>query len=347
MAKTLSRLNPGSDIKNIVDAIIKSSNSLLSIISDVLDFSKIEANRIELEEKSFDVSQIFENIESLYKTVAEDKGLFFKINKDSSVPQLVYGDALRYKQILINLVANAIKFTDSGSVLINVSACNTDDKQILITTEVKDTGIGIKNEDIDKLFDSFLQLDSSTTKKYTGTGLGLAIAKSFCTMMGGEINVESQFGKGSSFILKIPFKLPIDEMLCTQNKNNENNKSDCRVLVVEDDTLNQIYLKSFLTSKGFIVDSAYNGLQAIEKFEIGKYNIILMDGQMPEMDGFEATRIIREKEKDKGIRTPVIAITGYAVSGDEERFLKVGMDSYITKPFDENKLIETINKLIS
>jgi len=347
MAKTLSRLNPGSDIKNIVDAIIKSSNSLLSIISDVLDFSKIEANKIEMEEKNFDVSQIFENIESLYKTVAEDKGLLFKINKDSSVPQFVYGDALRYKQILINLVANAIKFTDSGSVLININACNTDDKQILITTEVKDTGIGIKNEDIDKLFDSFLQLDSSTTKKYAGTGLGLAIAKSFCSMMGGEINVESQFGKGSSFILKIPFKLPIDEMLCVQNKNSENNKSDCRVLVVEDDTLNQIYLKSFLTSKGFIVDSAYNGLQAVEKFEIGKYNIILMDGQMPEMDGFEATRIIREKEKDKSIRTPVIAITGYAVSGDEERFLKVGMDSYITKPFDENKLIETINKLIS
>ncbi|MDX9932151.1 MAG: PAS domain S-box protein [Bacteroidales bacterium] len=345
MAKTLSRTNFNKDVQEIVDAILSSSDNLLHIINDVLDLSKIEANRIELENKDFDVNAVFSEVSSVYKSLAEGKGLKFEIHKDASVPARLRGDGNRFRQMVINLTGNAVKFTDKGSVILHVSASTAEDGHTIITTEVSDTGIGIKKEDFGKLFHSFTQLDSSTTKKFSGTGLGLAIVKSFAEMMGGDIKVESEFGHGSRFILTIPFNPPLSDAEETNIVTDEPVQSECKVLLVEDDALNQMYLKGFLSSKGMIVDSAYNGLQALEKYDAAKYDIILMDGQMPQMDGFEATRIIREKETQSGIHTPIIAITGYAISGDEERFLKVGMDSYITKPFDENRLIEVIKKL--
>ncbi|HPF01032.1 MAG TPA: PAS domain S-box protein [Bacteroidales bacterium] len=345
MAKTLSRTNFNKDVQEIVEAILTSSDNLLHIINDVLDLSKIEANRIELEDKDFNVNAVFGEVSSVYKSVAEGKGIKFEIRKDASVPARLRGDGNRFRQMVINLTGNAVKFTDKGSVILHVSASTAEDGQTIITTEVSDTGIGIKKEDFGKLFHSFTQLDSSTTKKFSGTGLGLAIVKSFAEMMGGDIKVESEFGHGSRFILTIPFNAPLSDAEETNIVTDEPVQSECKVLLVEDDALNQMYLKGFLSSKGMIVDSAYNGLQALEKYDAEKYDIILMDGQMPQMDGFEATRIIREKETQSGIHTPIIAITGYAISGDEERFLKVGMDSYITKPFDENRLIEVIKKL--
>lgn len=345
MAKTLSRTNFNKDVQEIVEAILTSSDNLLHIINDVLDLSKIEANRIELEDKDFNVNAVFSEVSSVYKSVAEGKGIKFEIRKDASVPARLRGDGNRFRQMVINLTGNAVKFTDKGSVILHVSASTAEDGHTIITTEVSDTGIGIKKEDFGKLFQSFTQLDSSTTKKFSGTGLGLAIVKSFAEMMGGDIKVESEFGHGSRFILTIPFNAPLSDAEETNIVTDEPVQSECKVLLVEDDALNQMYLKGFLSSKGMIVDSAYNGLQALEKYDAAKYDIILMDGQMPQMDGFEATRIIREKETQSGIHTPIIAITGYAISGDEERFLKVGMDSYITKPFDENRLIEVIKKL--
>ncbi|MGD9492111.1 MAG: PAS domain S-box protein [Bacteroidales bacterium] len=345
MAKTLSRTNFNKDVQEIVDAILSSSDNLLHIINDVLDLSKIEANRIELEDKDFNVNAVFSEVSSVYKSVAEGKGIKFEIRKDASVPARLRGDGNRFRQMVINLTGNAVKFTDKGSVILHVSASTAEDGHTIITTEVSDTGIGIKKEDFGKLFHSFTQLDSSTTKKFSGTGLGLAIVKSFAEMMGGDIKVESEFGHGSRFILTIPFNAPLSDAEETNIVTDEPVQTECKVLLVEDDALNQMYLKGFLSSKGMSVDSAYNGLQALEKYDAAKYDIILMDGQMPQMDGFEATRIIREKETQSGIHTPIIAITGYAISGDEERFLKVGMDSYITKPFDENRLIEVIKKL--
>ncbi|HBG69336.1 MAG: hypothetical protein A2W93_16225 [Bacteroidetes bacterium GWF2_43_63] len=345
MAKTLSRTQLSNDVQDIVDAILTSSDNLLNIINDVLDLSKIEANRIELENKDFNVDGIFNEVRSMFKSVAINKSLHFEIRKDVSVPARLRGDEIRLRQMVINLVGNAVKFTDKGSVNVRVSATPAPDGQTLLTTEVEDTGIGIKKEDIGKLFQSFTQLDSSSTKKFSGTGLGLAIVKSFAEMMGGEISVESEFGSGSRFVLKIPFNVALSEPEKTEIVSEDTTPAECRVLLVEDDALNQLYLKGFLTSKGMIVDSAFNGLQALEKYEINTYDVILMDGQMPQMDGFEATRRIREKEKYSGLHIPIIAITGYAITGDEERFLKVGMDSYITKPFDENRLIAVIRKL--
>lgn len=345
MAKTLSRTQLSSDVQDIVDAILTSSDNLLNIINDVLDLSKIEANRIELDDKDFDVNGVFNEVRSLFQSAAINKRIKFEIRNDASVPSRLRGDGNRFRQMVINLVGNAVKFTDDGSVIVSVAAVAAQNDRTMLITEVADTGIGIKKEDFGKLFQSFSQLDSSSTKKFSGTGLGLAIVKSFAGMMGGEISVESEFGSGSRFILKIPFNAALSEPEKTEIVPEDTTPAECRVLLVEDDALNQMYLKGFLTSKGMIVDSAFNGLQALEKYEAATYDIILMDGQMPKMDGFEATRIIREKEKYSGLHIPIIAITGYAISGDEERFLKVGMDSYITKPFDENRLIAVIKKL--
>lgn len=345
LANTLTRANLSSDIQEIVNAIKISSGNLLNIINDVLDLSKIEANRVELANEEFEARNVFREVCSLFRSGAENKGLKFSCEVDDSVPQLLKGDMVRFKQMVVNLAGNAVKFTDNGSVTIHARAEKADDRTIIIT-EVKDSGIGIKKEDFDKLFRSFSQLDSSTTKKYAGTGLGLAIVKSFADMMGGDISVESEYGVGSTFTLKIPF-MTVEKAAGRSESDIDEQKNieQCRVLLVEDDAINQMYLKGFLKSNGMIVDSAFNGLQALEKYESGEYDVILMDGQMPKMDGFEATRIIREKEKDSGKHTPVIAITGYAIKGDEERFINAGMDSYITKPFDENKLLEVIRKL--
>ncbi|MPM08614.1 Sensor histidine kinase RcsC [bioreactor metagenome] len=345
LANTLTRANLSSDIQEIVNAIKISSGNLLNIINDVLDLSKIEANRVELANEEFEARNVFREVCSLFRSGAENKGLKFSCEVYDSVPQLLKGDMVRFKQMVVNLAGNAVKFTDNGSVTIHARAEKADDRTIIIT-EVKDSGIGIKKEDFDKLFRSFSQLDSSTTKKYAGTGLGLAIVKSFADMMGGDISVESEYGVGSTFTLKIPF-MTVEKAAGRSESDIDEQKNieQCRVLLVEDDAINQMYLKGFLKSNGMIVDSAFNGLQALEKYESGEYDVILMDGQMPKMDGFEATRIIREKEKDSGKHTPVIAITGYAIKGDEERFINAGMDSYITKPFDENKLLEVIRKL--
>jgi len=345
MAKTLARTPLSNEVQDIVSAILTSSDNLLHIINDVLDLSKIEANRIDLEQNDFMVKGVFDEVSSIFKTVASSKGVLFEMNIDHTVPALLRGDGNRLRQMVINLTGNAVKFTDRGSVRVDVSATPTENGGVLLTTVVSDTGIGIKKEDFGKLFQTFSQLDSSTTKKFSGTGLGLAIVKSFAEMMGGEINVDSELGKGSRFTLKIPF-LPAE----TQQENIEDKVAEtgviqCRVLLVEDDALNQMYLKGFLKEMGMQVDSAFNGIQAIEKFDANPYDVILMDGQMPQMDGFEATHIIREKEKLSGRHTPVVAITGYAIKGDEERFMNAGMDSYITKPFDENKLIEVIRRL--
>lgn len=345
LANTLTRSNLSSDIQEIVNAIKISSGNLLNIINDVLDLSKIEANRIELANEDFEIRNVFSEVSSLFRSSAENKGLNFICEVDESVPEFLKGDMVRFRQMVVNLAGNAVKFTDKGSISIFAKAEKDNDRTTLIT-EVRDSGIGIKKEDYDKLFRSFSQLDSSTTKKYAGTGLGLAIVKSFADMMGGEISVDSEYGIGSTFTLKIPFmsvKKAADRS--ESDIDEQKNIGQCRVLLVEDDALNQMYLKGFLKSNGMIVDSAFNGLQALEKYEAGEYDIILMDGQMPKMDGFEATRIIREKEQESGKHTPVVAITGYAIKGDEERFINAGMDSYITKPFDENKLLEVIRKL--
>jgi PAS domain S-box-containing protein len=346
LSNTLSRSEINAEHREIVESIKISSNNLLNILNDILDFSKIEANKVEISNNVFDVEIVIKDVYSAYKTMAENKklSLLYQLNKD--VPPLLFGDSGKLKQMVINLVGNALKFTESGSININVSQTKTEGDLVLLKIEVSDTGIGIMKEDYDRMFQSFTQLDSSTTKSFAGTGLGLAIVKRYAQLMKGSVNFISEYGKGSTFIIEIPFGIPKEHQIEVKQiiKAMDFSKHHIRLLLAEDDGINQLYLKGLLTGHGILVDTAYNGLQALEKFDANSYDIILMDGQMPKMDGFEATRSIRIREQTKNTHTPIIAITGYAVSGDKEKFLASGMDDYVSKPIDENKLIELIEK---
>ena len=345
LSNMLAKAEMSNENKEMLNSILISSNNLLNIINDILDFSKIEAKKVSIVNVNFDIENIINEIYSIFKPTAEHKKIDFICEFENDVPPVLFGDGGKLKQIIINLTSNAIKFTESGFVKILISKNKIENKKINLKIEISDSGIGIKKKDFKKLFQSFTQLDSSTTKLFSGTGLGLAIIKNLSELMNGNISFASEYGKGSTFTVCIPFEIPVEKQLKEPKKiktNLVNNK--IKILLAEDDAINQLYMKSFLASKGMVVDTAFNGIQAIEKFKAETYDLILMDGQMPRMDGIEATRIIRELEKDKDTHTPIIAITGYAVSGDKENFIAKGMDDYISKPVDEVKLIELIQK---
>jgi len=346
LSNMLTRSEMSSENKEMVESITISSNNLLNILNDILDFSKIEAKKVETVNANFEIENILSDIYSIFKTTAEQKNIELTYKIENDVPPVLFGDNGKLRQMLINLTSNAIKFTETGFVKIHVSKNKIENDKALLTIDVADSGIGIKKKDHHRLFQSFTQLDSSMTKQYSGTGLGLAIVKNYSELLKGEINFTSEFGKGSTFTLNIPFEIPIKQQSQIESTNSEISfeKTELRILLAEDDGINQLYMKSFLTAKGMIVDTAFNGLQAIEKYKSSHYDLILMDGQMPRMDGIEATRLIRILEKEKNIHTPIIAMTGYAVSGDKEKFISFGMDDYISKPVDEKRLMELIQK---
>jgi len=347
LSNSLARSELNEQYKEIIESLRISSYNLLNIVNDILDFSKIEANKVELFKSNFEVEQLIREVYSSYQASAKFKKLDLSYKIDSDVPASLYGDGIKLRQVLLNLVSNAIKFTTEGRVAISVRSKKTENEKVSLIIKVTDTGIGIKEEDHDRLFQSFTQLDSSTTKEYSGTGLGLAIVKRYTDLMNGTVSFSSEFGKGSSFIIVIPFDLPVKplkKVVQPTYPDKDLSKLNLKILVTEDDRINQLYLKGFLTGKGFQVDTASNGIEALEKFDLNQYDVILMDGQMPILDGFEATHRIREKEKTSGIHTPIIAITGYAVTGDKEKFQDAGMDDYISKPIDEARLVHLIQK---
>jgi signal transduction histidine kinase/CheY-like chemotaxis protein/sensor domain CHASE-containing protein len=346
LSNSLARSEMNEQYKEIIESLRISSHNLLNIVNDILDFSKIEANKVELFKSNFEVEQLIKEVYSSYQASAKFKKLDLSYKIDSDVPASLYGDGIKLRQVLLNLVSNAIKFTLEGRVAISVRSEKTENEKVSLIIEVSDTGIGIKKEDYDRLFQSFTQLDSSTTKEYSGTGLGLVIVKRYTNLMNGTINFSSEFGKGSSFIITIPFDMPVKPDIVAEPTypSKDLSKLNQKILLAEDDRINQLYLKGFLRGKGFQVDTASNGIEALEKFNLNQYDIILMDGQMPTMDGFEASRRIREMEKLSNTHTPIIAITGYAVTGDKEKFLDTGMDDYISKPIDEERLVHLIQK---
>ncbi len=357
MSSTLAKTPMNDDQKKYLSSITIASRNLLSILNDILDFSKIEANKIELVFDNFNLSDVLTESVAPFKTQAEDKGISLDYIIHENTPLDLYGDEKKIVQILNNLLSNAIKFTNEGTVKVEVASYNHKTDNAVFTFSVEDTGVGVKQEDIPKMFESFTQLDSSAKKEYQGTGLGLSIVKSLVELMNGKVNFESEFGKGS----KVSFEIPVIFSESTVNKSLQNttekeHKSNTeavtekktKILVAEDDAINQLYLSGFLKSQGWLVDSAPNGLIALDKFKKNDYDLILMDGQMPKMDGFETTVKIREMEKQEKVEKPVpiIAITGYAIPGDRERFINAGMDDYVSKPIDENKLLKIIHDLI-
>lgn len=322
------------------------ANSLLSIINDVLDFSKMEAGKMIIQNVNFNIKELIEELIKTHSPRAVEKRLELNYTFSSTIPQFIAGDPNRLRQILNNLISNAIKFTDSGDVTLTVKNIKDAKDIVEILFIVSDTGIGIANEDIGLLFKSFSQIDGSFTKRYCGTGLGLVISKQLVEMMGGEIWVESEKGKGSKFYFNLKFQIgsnvtenPIRERL--QLPLIDKTTKPLNILMVEDDRLNQKVLMKMLKEKGHNVELACNGIEALVHFEQKKYDIVLMDIQMPEMDGIEATKRIREKEGLKS-HTPIIALTAYALNGDKERFLSLGMDGYVSKPVQMDDLFYTI-----
>lgn len=348
MADLLAQTPLTEEQKDYLATIIASGRNLLNIINDILDFSKIESNQVELENIAFNLPAAIDEVIKILTIRANENKVALNVILDNNVPRYIKGDPLRLKQIITNLVNNAIKFTYEGRVTVDVGVEKDGDQSVKLLFKVVDTGIGISPEGKDKLFKAFSQADTSTTRKYGGTGLGLAISKSLCEMMDGEIGVESEVGKGSTFWFtvvfekvppsEIPEERPVEEVIETQMK-------PLHILLAEDNLINQKVAVANLKKFGHMVDIAKNGLEAVEMVRKNYYDLILMDIQMPEMDGYEATTIIREEEAEKGTHTPIIAMTANSFEADRERCLAIGMDDYISKPFRINDLVSILKKI--
>ena len=329
-----------------LDAIQISAENLLVIINDILDFSKIEANKVELEKIPIKVHQIIKETISIVHFNSDKKGLYIKYkNEDLRLPEIMEGDPVRLRQIFLNLLSNAVKFTSVGGITVSHSIIQIENGRYTIEFIVEDTGIGIEKSKIAGLFDSFSQGDSSTTRKYGGTGLGLAITKKLVKMMDGDIRVESDIGVGSRFIFTI--KAQIIRNYIEQEKTKAIYSAlpaDLRVLVAEDNELNQKIVSALLKKINIHADVAFNGVEVLELLKEKKYDIILMDIEMPEMDGIEATVRIKSNANYKSIF--VVALTAHALTGERERILNHGFDDYLTKPIHLKDLRDLFSKWV-
>ncbi|KXS44174.1 MAG: multi-sensor hybrid histidine kinase [Methanolobus sp. T82-4] len=341
--------------KHYVDTVNKSGEALLEIINDILDISKIEAGKLTLEKLDVNLNDILEEMESILSVKAHEKGLKLRYVADSDVPSYIKADPVRLKQILINLGGNAIKFTHEGEIVIRVSQKSETESDVTLHFSVKDTGIGIPDDKKSLLFKKFSQVDTSTTRNYGGTGLGLAISRQLVEMMGGEIGVESEESKGSDFWFIVNFeKHPesgLKDKAAQETQDSTNNdgakihNADMRILLVEDNIINQKVAQSILSKLGLDSDIANNGAEAIKILERTDYDLVFMDVQMPDMDGFEATRIIRNPNSAVHKHDiPVIAMTAHAMDGDRERCIEAGMDDYISKPIEIEPLTGLLNR---
>ena len=331
--------------KDYANSVKVAGENLLSIINDILDFSKIESGVVTIETSSSDVHLIMKNVYDLLKISANQKNLNFNFQFDSSIPKFLMCDALRLNQILINLVGNAIKFTENGSVEFSATLINSGTTYHQILFKVKDTGIGIQEEKKDKIFERFSQVNNAINRKYEGTGLGLSISKNLIQLMGGELELKSKEGIGSEFhfVLKLDIG-PKNETL--KEKYQSQRSAHIRkpiILVIEDNYLNQKLAKNVLNNFDFDVELAINGQIGLDMLRVKNYDLILMDIQMPELDGYQTTKIIRNTLK---LNTPIIAMTAHSIVGEKEKCIAVGMNDFISKPFNPDTLYQKIiNKL--
>ncbi|MDM8568419.1 response regulator [Thiotrichales bacterium HSG1] len=318
------------------------SQNLLDIINDILDFSKVEAGRLKLEEIPFSLNVVLQEISDLFSAKIENKGLTFFLQLAEEVPDYIVGDSLRLKQILINLINNAIKFTSVGTITLYIKQIQSKNKQIKLHFTVQDTGVGISDDVVPNLFDAFTQANGSTTREFGGTGLGLTICKQLTTMMQGDIWVKSKLNFGSNFYFTAWFgvatKLDVPSPIHTTARN----LHGVQILLVEDNLINQQIVQEMVEFEGVFVTIANNGKEAMLKLAINNFDVILMDIQMPEMDGYETTKLLRKQHN----KIPIIAMTANAMTGDREKCLAVGMNDYISKPIDENLLLATLDKWV-
>ena len=324
--------------RQYAQTIRASADSLLVILNDILDISKVEAGKLELKTLDFNLDMLREEFESSMRAVAEQKGLSLFCSVDPDVPRCLRGDPGRLRQIMTNLTGNAVKFTHRGEVRTNASVVEQDDRSVLLRFTVRDTGIGIPADKLGTLFEKFTQVDASSTRQFSGTGLGLAISRQFAELMGGSIGVTSEEGKGSEFWFTVRLeKQP--EGACRDEVHRHAaataprvERRGVRVLLAEDNAVNRKVALGMLKKLGFTAHSVADGAQVLSALSERTYDLVLMDCQMPVMDGYEAARRIRALEKPGGKRIPVVAMTAYAMSGDRERCIQAGMDDYLAKP---------------
>ncbi|MBU0728766.1 MAG: response regulator [Proteobacteria bacterium] len=333
-------LNP--EQREFMKILESSAESLLAVINDILDFSKIEAGKFQLHETPFRLADTVENAAHDFAGPAAEKNIELLCRVKPNVPDHLIGDPGKIRQILANLIGNAIKFTEKGEVMVTAELDQDLNNHSIIQFIVRDTGIGIPQDKINDLFDSFTQADTSSTRKYGGTGLGLSIARQLVALMGGRIGIESVEGKGSTFTFTLRLgKQPEPQGVEDIQETPEYSKK-IRILLAEDNLVNQKVATNILTKQGYEVTTASNGLEALKAYKSDTFDLILMDVQMPEMDGFEATRKIRDMEKETGANIPIIALTAHDMEGYKDKCIAAGMNDHTSKPIRKDLLLNAI-----
>jgi signal transduction histidine kinase/ActR/RegA family two-component response regulator len=338
-----------SEQQDYVESIRSSADALLALINDILDLSKIEAGRLELESAPVDLRRLVENVVGLLAVRAAEKRLRLAFTIDPSTPAAILSDAARLRQVLVNLLGNSVKFTSQGGVSLSVAAAKEIDGRHRIDFAVSDTGPGIAPEHLERIFESFRQVDASISRKFGGTGLGLAISRSIVRQMGGAIEVESQAGQGATFRFSIPAWAAARSEVATLRRpaiggTRASGLPALRLLVAEDNPVNRKLAQAVLRQLGYQPDFAVNGVEAFDRVAFQDYDLVLMDVQMPEMDGLEATRRIR-RECPPERQPRIVAMTAAAFPEDRNRCLDAGMDDYVSKPIDMEELIAALRRV--
>ncbi len=347
ISKLLQKSKLNDDQQELLNIVSNSGENLLMIINDILDFSKIESGQIQFETIDFKLQELVENVFQLMKFKAIEKGIQFNYSIADDVPEFLCGDPLRINQILMNLVNNAIKFTHQGKVEIHIELVDHHEHVSRVLFRVIDTGIGISEEGKLMLFKEFSQSEKSITRKYGGTGLGLAISQNLVCLMNGEINVKSEIGEGSEFW----FRLPLKEASQQVEKKEETPiqcQQNFRILLAEDNAINQRVCIFTLKQLGYTCDLANNGEEAVAMYQDSAYDLILMDMQMPVLDGVQATKMIRKMEKDKLVKHPVyiVAVTANSSVEEQKNCMLAGMNNFLSKPFSEKDLLMVLKEVV-
>ena len=347
MTDMLVRTELTDSQKKYATVIQKSGELLLMIINDILDFSKIEAGQLVLEQHNFNLGELVDNVINIMSAQATAKGLVLKKLVSENASCVVCADSARLTQVLVNLVGNAVKFTEAGEIHLSLDVQTIADDRLMLEFKVRDTGIGIEAQQQAAIFDAFVQTDTSMTRKFGGSGLGLAISKKMVELMGGEISVNSEPGIGSEFAFKLPVTLAcIEAEDAARSQDSEKKLIGKKILLADDNAMNREVAIAMLEILGCQVDFAVNGEEAVQLSQTNNYDIVLMDCQMPLKDGFEATRDIRQLEQGSRKRQVVIALTANALGGDKENCLTAGMDDFISKPFTYEQMDELLNRWV-
>jgi signal transduction histidine kinase/ActR/RegA family two-component response regulator len=339
--------DPREDQKEYLKTLKFSAENLLVLINDILDFSKIEAGKIEFEDVDFSVRDLISNIKQATKQKASEKNIQLKLLIDDDIPEIVTGDPVRLGQIITNLVSNAVKFTSKGKVTICTTLISNNSSKTTINFEVKDTGIGIPKEKQESIFESFTQASSDTTRKYGGTGLGLTITRRLLELQGSEIRLKSVEGEGSVFSFDLSFgssTKKISSKSKTLHKMVKESLKGTRVLIAEDNQINVVLAKEFFRRWDVDCDVAENGIIALQLVKTNDYDLVLMDLQMPEMDGYETTEQIRKLNGTRYKDLPIVALTASAMLNIQDKAFIVGMNDYISKPFNPDELYSKIKQ---